>query len=160
MGGSSHLTTNLSSPFLFFSLSPSLLHPNQKDLAVLHRKKVALKVWFVFMDFLLLFFFFSFQMKYATSLSYFHSLTMQQSCYYKRQSVSVCVPATWVCLLPCAAVWVCSKKRYASVSQTVCTDLCASKYPRVFIWCSCRFHSLKNEFSLLSFLRSIYFLAF
>lgn len=58
MGGSSHLTTNLSSPFLFFSLSPSLLHPNQKDLAVLHRKKVALKVWFVFMDFFLLLFFF------------------------------------------------------------------------------------------------------
>lgn len=142
MGGSSHLTTNLSSPFFFFSLSPSLLHPNQRDLAVLHRKSCSESfICFRVVFFLILLF----QMKYTASLSYFHSLTMQQSCYYKRQSVSVCVPATWVCLLPCAAVWVCSKKWYASVSQT-----CTSKHPRVFIWCSCRFHSLKNDFCLLS----------
>lgn len=90
-------------PFLFspYPLPSPIL---TKGRIVLHRlERVALKVWFGF------FFFLLFQTKYAVSLSCFHSLTTKQGCYYKRQRVCVCVPATCVCLLTCGCVWACSK---------------------------------------------------
>lgn len=108
MGGSSHLTTNLSSPpFFFFSPSPSLPHPNQrKDHAASLRKNCSESlVWKFF-----IFYFFFFPFKWNTlRVSPISTCSQRSGVVITKGRVYVCVPAVRVCLLTCAYVWACSK---------------------------------------------------